>query len=456
MYKMRWSICLVILLMYTPVLGEFYRYVDKSGNVKFTDDLKQVPVEYLPKVKTYIESRGILVERADVSAAEKGGTTSDSTAELDQIKARLNQKKTERSTLENEGALARKLINALQILLADSRTARENLGTELVNLRKALDDRYTAAVQSDAVRKAIVSELVSLRTQMTELSGTLKAIQTVKKEQDKALADLQLDLTAQQEAVARLKSDRDNMKTELSSVRKQLREQQTTLSDSKKVRENLSTESMNLRKALEDQRLTDARFKTAQETLASKLASTRKQISSFQTAMEAYQKASRLPLRREAKTGRVLVESPDEQTAKAAETEKVILAPLSSAKSLVPDGFSRQTPNFEGIDDFVRSWARAWEGKDVEAYLSHYSGIFRPTSGISLTMWIKQRQKRISKPAFITIGIRTIKKQMTDGSHARVRFSQTYQSDIYTDQVVKTFDLHWMKNRWEIVRETIR
>ncbi len=355
MNKMRWSICLVIIFMYTPVLGDFYRYVDKSGNVQFTDDLKQVPVEQLPKVKTYIESKGerlrtqqgIPVEKTDVSAAEK--------AELDQIKARLDPKKMETYTSENEGALARKLISVLQMLLADSRTARENLGTELANLRKALDDQRTAAARYEAARKTIVSKLASMRTQMTELSVTLKATQTVKDKQDKALVDLQRDLIAQQEAVSRLKSDRDNMKTELSSVRKQLREQQTTLSDSKKVRENLSTESMNLRKALEDQRLTTARLETAREVLASELASTRKQISSFQKALKAYPKTSRKPLRPEAETGRVLVESPDEPTGKAAETEKVILAPLPAGKPLVPDGSSRQTTNLEDIDAFVHS-----------------------------------------------------------------------------------------------------
>jgi len=352
MNKMRWSICLVIIFMSTPVLGDFYRYVDKSGNVKFTDDLKHVPVEQLPKVKTYIESKGerlrtqqgIPVEKTDVSAAEKVGTTSDSTTELDQIKARLDPKKMETYTSENEGALARKLLRALQMLLADSLTARENLGTELVNLRKALDDQRTAA----------------------------------------------------------------------------------------------------------------ARLETALEALASELASTRKQISSFQKALKTYPKTSRKPSRPEAETGRVLVESPDEPTGKAAETEKVILAPLPTGKPLVPDGSSRQTTNLEDIDAFVHSWARAWEGQDVNAYLAHYSSIFRPTGGISLTMWIKQRQKRVRKPAFIAIGIRTIKKQMTDGSHARVKFNQTYQSDTYTDQVVKTLDLQWKKNRWAIVRETSR
>jgi len=95
MRKAKWSICLVIIFMSTPVLGEFYRYADESGNVKYTDDLGQVPVEQRPTAKTYIESKGIPEEKTDVSDAEKEKTAQDSTAELDQIKIQLDKEKLE-------------------------------------------------------------------------------------------------------------------------------------------------------------------------------------------------------------------------------------------------------------------------------------------------------------------------------------------------------------------------
>ena len=95
MIKIRWSICLVIIFFCTPVLGEFYRYVDESGNVKYTDDLGLVPEEQRPTAKTYIESRGIPEEKTDVSDAEKEKTVQDSTAELDQRKIQLDKEKLE-------------------------------------------------------------------------------------------------------------------------------------------------------------------------------------------------------------------------------------------------------------------------------------------------------------------------------------------------------------------------
>ncbi len=41
------------LLLTTPALGEYYRYVDANGMTRYTDDLSTVPPDQRPKVKTY-------------------------------------------------------------------------------------------------------------------------------------------------------------------------------------------------------------------------------------------------------------------------------------------------------------------------------------------------------------------------------------------------------------------
>jgi small-conductance mechanosensitive channel len=44
-----------LALMSTSVWGEFYKYLDKEGNVHFTDDYNQVPMDQRENVKGYEE-----------------------------------------------------------------------------------------------------------------------------------------------------------------------------------------------------------------------------------------------------------------------------------------------------------------------------------------------------------------------------------------------------------------
>jgi len=45
----------VILIVPTKSVAEFYKYVDKDGNVFYVDDLSKVPEEYRPKIDKYRE-----------------------------------------------------------------------------------------------------------------------------------------------------------------------------------------------------------------------------------------------------------------------------------------------------------------------------------------------------------------------------------------------------------------
>ena len=71
-----------------------------------------------------------------------------------------------------------------------------------------------------------------------------------------------------------------------------------------------------------------------------------------------------------------------------------------------------------------------------------------------MTAWKKQRHQRLGKPKFIKIGIRDVKIEKKTDTSARAIFIQKYQSDTFSDQVVKTIDMKWENGAWAIVKET--
>jgi hypothetical protein len=49
----------VFVLLSTSAFGEYYQYTDESGNLRFSDDLSQVPEAQRPVVKTFQSEAGV-------------------------------------------------------------------------------------------------------------------------------------------------------------------------------------------------------------------------------------------------------------------------------------------------------------------------------------------------------------------------------------------------------------
>lgn len=101
----------------------------------------------------------------------------------------------------------------------------------------------------------------------------------------------------------------------------------------------------------------------------------------------------------------------------------------------------------------VRDWAAAWSAQDVPAYLDHYADNFNPGDGMSRAEWAELRRTRLTSPAYIQVELRDIQVQQIGSDNARVRFWQTYNSDTYGDEVMKTLLLVKSANRWQITEE---
>lgn len=99
-------------------------------------------------------------------------------------------------------------------------------------------------------------------------------------------------------------------------------------------------------------------------------------------------------------------------------------------------------------------WVTAWSDKDVSAYLSHYAPDFKPDGGMSRRRWRRERKQRIGKPAFIKIKISNVRVHLKGSDHATARFTQNYQSDTYSDHVVKTLTFKKVDAKWLITSET--
>lgn len=85
----------MVFVWVAPAVGEYYRYTDSDGVVRFTDDLSGVPPDQLPEVKTYESSLGSPDAAADsgpqFETASWAAQTYGQATELDQIQMALNR-----------------------------------------------------------------------------------------------------------------------------------------------------------------------------------------------------------------------------------------------------------------------------------------------------------------------------------------------------------------------------
>ena len=100
----------------------------------------------------------------------------------------------------------------------------------------------------------------------------------------------------------------------------------------------------------------------------------------------------------------------------------------------------------------VRTWAQAWQDKDVKTYLAHYARDFKTPKGESRADWEQGRKQRIAAPKKIEVSIDSPKVSLS-GDTATVTFRQHYRSDSLKVISVKTLVLAQSGGKWLIKQE---
>jgi murein L,D-transpeptidase YafK len=98
------------------------------------------------------------------------------------------------------------------------------------------------------------------------------------------------------------------------------------------------------------------------------------------------------------------------------------------------------------------SWKKAWERKNLPAYMAFYDRDFQ-SRGMDFKAWKKHREKLNQKYRSITVSISDLKIKRTSPVMATVDFTQKYEADDYKDKGLKSLLLVKKGKDWKIREE---
>jgi hypothetical protein len=166
------AILIVVMVFAGPAFAQFYKYIDQRGNVRFTDDINQVPRDQRVATQSYPEAQASDKPAAEASSAIKkeekpadpeppaasartaaeGNDSIESTrARIDALKKEVEAeyqvllKETDRLAKEKEGQKTREETNAYNKGVAAFNQQAESFEKKNSELRK-LAEEYNARV----------------------------------------------------------------------------------------------------------------------------------------------------------------------------------------------------------------------------------------------------------------------------------------------------------------------
>ncbi|MDZ4099757.1 MAG: TolC family protein, partial [Methylophilaceae bacterium] len=110
----------------------------------------------------------------------------------------------------------------------------------------------------------------------------------------------------------------------------------------------------------------------------------------------------------------------------------------------------------------IDGWAKAWQDRNLDGYLSYYAEKFTPSYGMSKSAWLKQRSERIKSPKRIDVALQNIRvtvkgdkatAQIQEPQTALADFGQSYSNSLgYKDEVNKELEFELIEGNWQIIR----
>lgn len=106
----------------------------------------------------------------------------------------------------------------------------------------------------------------------------------------------------------------------------------------------------------------------------------------------------------------------------------------------------------ESAAAFVERWSKAWQSKDIDAYMSFYSKKFR-SGAMDWNGWRSYKAATFKKARSIQISTEALESKKV-GTKLRVSFLQHYRADHHQDKGRKELELVNEDGQWKIVAET--
>jgi hypothetical protein len=124
------AILIAVMVFAGPAFAEFYKYLDKQGGVRFTDDINQVPQDQRAAARSYSESQASGTSAAEASPAVKEEKQADASPPAASAAAGDEGEDTIENTRAQLDALKKDTEAEYQVLVKEKDRLAKEKGTQ--------------------------------------------------------------------------------------------------------------------------------------------------------------------------------------------------------------------------------------------------------------------------------------------------------------------------------------